>query len=166
MHKVQWHVLSIYVLEHFIWPKLWKGYAKIPYPFLPLLKKLSFQFLNGREFHYVKFSKIQNFGKWSKFIPILCIYNLLRSVLPHYAHSIFFLFCCFWEFWAVVQPKLNTIAKLSPSPNSNFRWGLGWLWSWLIWSPTYISLNLHLYNNDPLRKVIETYDWAQFQLCK
>ena len=26
--------------------------------------------------------------------------------------------------------------------------------SWLIWSPTNIDLNLHFHNNDPLRKVV------------
>ena len=86
----------IYIcIRTFYMTKTLKGLCKNPLPIFARIEKLSFQFLNGREFHYVKFSKIQNFGKWSKFIPILCIYNLLRSVLPHYAHSIFFLFCRF-----------------------------------------------------------------------
>ena len=43
------------------------------------------------------------------------------------------------------------IAKLSPSPNSNFSWGLSWLFCQLIQPPshppTHTSLILHLYSN-------------------
>ena len=60
----------------------------------------------------------------------------------------------FWEFWAIVQPKINIIAKLSPSRKSNFSGGWVGFFSWLIWSPTNIDLNLHFHNNDPLRKVV------------
>ena len=52
---------------------------------------------------------------------------------------------------------LDSIAKLSPSPNSNFSWGLSWLYSQLIQPPTHTSLILHLYSNDVLKKVVGMY---------
>ena len=67
------------------------------------------------------------------------------------------------------KPKDIIIAKLSPSLNSNFSWGLTWLYSQIIQPPTrlptrpptqpptHMSLILNLYSNDLLSKVAGIY---------